>query len=66
MMAKYTADFKVTGGGHMYGMEVQQTKNHIKLHLDHYVRDLLSEYKDYIKKTLRPKKVPIAPGVVLT
>jgi hypothetical protein len=48
------------------GMEVVQTKRHIKLHLDHYVRDLLTEYKTYIQKTLRPKKVPISPGVVLT
>jgi hypothetical protein len=54
-MKKYTADFNVTGGGLMetfLGMEVVQTKHHIKLHLDHYVRDLLNEYKTYIQKTL--------------
>jgi hypothetical protein len=44
------------------GMEVIQSKHHIKLHLDHYVRNLLLEYKTYIQKTLRPKKVPISPG----
>ncbi len=68
-MKKYTADFNVTGGDLMetfLGMEVIQTKHHVKLHLDHYVRDLLREYKTYIQKTLRPKKVPISPGVILT
>ena len=58
-MKKYTADFLVTGGGLMetfLGMEVIQTKHHIKVHLDHYVRDLLLEYKTYIQKTLRPKR----------
>ncbi len=48
------------------GIEVIQTKHHIKLHLDHYVRDLLLEYKTYIQKILRPKKVPISRGVFLT
>ena len=26
---------------------------------------MLAEYKDYIKKSLRPKRVPISPGVFL-
>ena len=26
---------------------------------------MLAEYKDYIKKSLRPKRVPISPGVIL-
>jgi hypothetical protein len=68
-MKKYTADFNVTGGGLMetfLGLEIIQTKHHIKLHLDHYVRDLLREYKTYIQMILRPKKVPISPGVILT
>jgi hypothetical protein len=68
-MAKYTADFKVTGGGVMetfLGMEVEQTRDSIKFHLDHYIRDLLAEYKEYIMKDLRLKKVPISPGAILT
>ncbi len=36
-----------------------------KLHLDHYVHEMLTKYKDYIKESLRPKRVPISPGVVL-
>ena len=26
---------------------------------------MLTEYKDYIKKSLRPKRVPMSPGIVL-
>ncbi len=35
----------------------------IKIHLDNYVKDVVAEYAEYIKKDLRPKRVPISPGV---
>ncbi len=47
------------------GKEVEQSGKTIKLHLDCYIQQVLAEYKAYIKKTLRPKKVPISPGVIL-
>ncbi len=47
------------------GMEVAQDNKTIKPHLDHYVHEMLTEYKDYIKKSLRPKRVMISPGVIL-
>ncbi len=59
-MGKYIADFNITGGGIMetfLGMEVQQTKSGIKLHLDNYIQETLAEHKAFIKKSLRPKKV---------
>ena len=34
----------------------------LKLHLGHYIQEMLAEYKDYIKKSLRPKRVPISSG----
>ncbi len=46
-------------------MEVKQDNKTIKLHLDHYVQEMLTQYKDYIKKSLRPKRVQISPGVIL-
>ena len=46
------------------GMAVEQKDKSIKIHLDNYVKDVLTEYSAYIKKSLRPKKVPISPGVV--
>ena len=67
-LRKYSKDFNITGGGLMktfLGMEVEQDNKTIKLHLDHYVQEMLAEYKDYIKKSLRPKRVPISPGVIL-
>ena len=47
------------------GMEVEQSGKTIKLHLDCDIQQVLSDYKEYIKKMLRPKKVPISPGVIL-
>ena len=50
-MMKYSKDFNITGEGLMesfLGMQVEQKDNTIKLHLDHYVQEMLTEYKDYI------------------
>ena len=46
-------------------MAVDQKDKSIKIHLDNYFKDALAEYLDYIKKSLRPEKVPTSPGVVL-
>jgi hypothetical protein len=67
-MEKYSNDFSITGGGFMktfLAMEIEQSNRSIKLHLDHYIREMLNEYKTYIKKSLRPKRVPFSPGVIL-
>jgi hypothetical protein len=48
------------------GLEVEQDKGQIRLHLDTYVNEMLEEYKAYIKRDLKPKKIPMQPGVVLT
>jgi hypothetical protein len=66
-MALYKKDFEITGGGKMetfLGMVVEQDDKAIKIHLDNYVKEVITEYSTYIKKSLRPKKVPISPGVV--
>jgi hypothetical protein len=52
-MEKYSRDFNITGGGFMktfLGMEIEQSNRSIKLNLDHYVREMLNEYKAYIKE----------------
>ncbi len=67
-MAKYTKDFQVTGGGLMetfLGMQVEQSKGRIRPHLDNYIRETLDEYKEFSTKSLRPKQVPIQPGLIL-
>jgi hypothetical protein len=66
----YSKDFNITGGGLMemfLGMEIEQSNRSIKMHLDHYTSEMLNEYKAYIrvKKSLRPKRVPFSPGVIL-
>ena len=68
-MEKHLKDFQITGGGLMEtlpGMEVEKSGKTIKLHLDCYIQQVLSDYREYIKTMLRPKKVPISPGDILT
>ncbi len=68
LMEKYLRDFQITGGGFMktfFGMDIEHSNRSIQLHLDHYVCEMLNEYKAYIKKSLRPKRVPFSPGVIL-
>ena len=65
-LALYKKDFDITGGTKMetfLGMVVEQSSKSIKIHLDNYVKDVVAQYAEYIKKALRPKKVPISPGV---
>ncbi len=40
--------------------ELEQYNKTIKPHLDNYVHEMLTEYKDYTKKSLLPKRVPIS------
>ncbi len=56
-MALYKKDFNITGGTKMetfLGMIVEQSDKSIKIHLDNYVKDVVAEYAEYIKKALRP------------
>ncbi len=67
-MKMYSKDFQVeiTGGRQMktfLGMQREQTARLIKIHLDHYIKEVVAEYVEYIRKAIRPKKVPIAPNV---
>ena len=67
-MENYTKDFQITGGCLMetfLGMQVEQSKGKIRLHLDNYIRETLDEYKEFAMKSLRPKQVPIQPGLIL-
>ncbi len=47
------------------GVEVEQLGKVIKLHLDSYIQSVLAEYKECIKKSLHPKRVPMSPGLEL-
>ena len=64
----YQKDFEITGGGLMetfLGMEVEQPGKVIKLHLDSYIQEVLKDCKEYIKESLRPKRILMSPGLVL-
>ncbi len=47
------------------GMQVEQTARSIKIHLDHYIKEVVEGYAEYIRKALRTKKVLIALNVIL-
>ena len=47
------------------GLQVDQVHSEIHLHMDNYVSTILSEYKDFIRKKLRPKSLPVAPNLQL-
>ncbi len=47
------------------GLQVDQVQPEIHQQMDHYVSRVHSEYKDFIRKTLRPKALPVAPNLQL-
>ncbi len=62
----YKKDFGITGGSKMetfLGMILEQEDECNEIHLDNYVKEVIAEYSGYIKKSLRPKRVPISPDV---
>ena len=65
----YAKDFSFSGGDLMtyfLGMDIEQEDGYIKLHLDTYMQEMLDEYKNHIKWDLKPKKIPMQPGVIMT
>ncbi len=58
-MKKYSIFFEYIRGNFMtsiLGLEVEQDKGQVRLHLDKYVNEMLEEYKAYIQRDLKPKK----------
>ena len=47
------------------GFQVDHSNDEIHLHMDTYIQGVLDEYKAFARKTLRPKKLPIAPNYQL-
>ena len=47
------------------GMEIKQGLEGIDIHLDTYIKETIEEYQKYVKTALKPKKVPMQPGVML-
>jgi uncharacterized membrane protein len=65
---KYTSDFDITWEDTMTSflcLKIEQSRRWIDIHLDTYIKEVLDEYQLYTKKELKPKKVPMQPGVVL-
>ena len=47
------------------GLEVEQSEEGIALHLDTYIQELIEEYRKLHRNYIKPKKVPMVPGLVL-
>ena len=65
---EYTRDFEITLEETMtsfLGLEIEQGPQGIDVHLDTYIQETIDDYGTYFKKPLKPKKVPMQPGVVL-
>jgi hypothetical protein len=59
----YQMDFEITGGGLM---ETFRSNNRAKRSsFNSYIQEVLAKYKANIKKSLRPKDVPISPETSL-
>ena len=64
-LAAYGRDFEITGGDVMItflGLQVDHVNQEIHLRMDNYVEEILREFKEYARKTLRPKKLLMAPN----
>ena len=49
------------------GLDVEQSRSKISLHLDSYIQETLDIYKEHpATKMIRPKATPMQPGNVLT
>jgi len=65
---EYTRDFDIILKETMtpfLGLEIEQGSNGIDLRLDTYIKETITDYWSYFKTFLKPKKVPMQPGVVL-
>ena len=70
-LEKYSWDFEITGGHHLIesfiGLDFEQSKSRIFLHLDAYIQETLDIYKAQPgTKMLRPKTTLMQQGKVLT
>ena len=68
-MEAYARDFEITGGEVMrtfLGLQVEHVDSEIHLHMDTYVENVPEQYKSFVRRTLRPNKLPNAPNHQLT
>ena len=68
-MTLYQRDFTVTGGETMetfLGMQVEHHPDGIHLHMTNYLDEVLSAYQEFIRRPLRPKRLPEAPNHCLS
>ncbi len=52
-------DFEITRGRQMktfLGMQVEQTARSIKIHVDHYIKEVAECYAEYIRKHFDPRR----------
>jgi hypothetical protein len=48
------------------GLQVDQLADRIELHLDNYVQEILEDYKNWSKKKVGLRRIPMQPGINLS
>ena len=65
---EFSRDFDITLTENLttfLGMEIEQGPEGIDIHLHTYIKENIEEYQKYGETALKPKKVPMQPGVML-
>jgi hypothetical protein len=65
-ICEYQANFDITVEDVIFsflGMEIEHSKRNLTIHLDTCIQKTLAEYKAAVTKFLKPKQVPMQPGV---
>ena len=67
-IGEYREDFDITLDDVMstfLGIEIGHNKVNLAIHRDTYIQETLAEYKAAVTKFLKPKQVPMQPGIML-
>ena len=67
-ISEYREDFDITLVDVMssfLGMEIKHNKENLAIYLDTYIQETLAEYNAAVTKFLKPKQVPMQPGIML-
>ena len=67
-LREYREDFYITLEDVMstfLGMKIEHNKENLAIHLDTNIQEALAEYKETVTKVLKPKQVPMQPGIMM-
>ncbi len=66
--SEYQADFDIRLEdviSPFLGMKIEHNKRNLTIHFNRYIQDTLAEYQASVTKFLKPKQMPMQPGITL-